>query len=239
MNRKIFLKLGLLLLSVSLVSCAQNNNSSKSAKKQLVSSTSNSENESVKTTAPTVENSGGDKQQKSDTEKDTQNTQDIQPETHQDSQLDKQEEFTENERFIVTKYNTVQDVCEYDLCGIYVSPKIEPLNNAGTYTSYEVQTEGNIYIDIIFDVKNINNEPKMTDDIIKAKIKIRDTEYTCFSVAENADSTDLEGNASIKPLETREIHYVAEVPKTEAVGEVDVTLTISGKNYSNKLHLEG
>lgn len=36
----------------------------------------------------------------------------------------------------------------------------------------------------------------------------------------------------------REIHYVAEVPRTEANGQVEVTLTIDGKNYSNKFLLE-
>jgi hypothetical protein len=219
MNKKLFLKLGLLLLSLSLVSCGQKNNSSgednssKSSTSQSVSSTQSSGEKNI------PQNS----------------QQDIQP----DAQPDTQEYSTENGVFIVTNRNTVQDVCEFDLAGIYVTPKIEPLNNSGIYSHIDVQNKDNVYIDVIIDVKNLNNEAKLTGDLITAKIKIKSTEYTCFSVAENSDNTDLEGNASINPLETREIHYVAEVPKTEATGQIEVTLTINGKNYSNKFLLEG
>lgn len=166
------------------------------------------------------------------------NQEDIRSESPQGTQPATQEYSTENGVFIVTSHNTVQDVCEFDLAGIYVTPKIEPLNNSGTYSHIDVKNKDNVYIDVIIDVKNLNNEAKLTGDLITAKIKIKSTEYTCFSVAENADNTDLEGNASINPLETREIHYVAEVPKTEATGQIEVTLTINGKNYSNKFLLE-
>ena len=87
-------------------------------------------------------------------------------------------------------------------------------------------------------MKNLNNEAKMTDDLITAKIKINSNEYTCFSVVESADGSDLEKRASIKPLETRVIHYLAEVPLTEATGEIEVILTVNGKDFSNKFNLE-
>ena len=58
-------------------------------------------------------------------------------------------------------------------------------------------------------------------------------------MAESADGSDLENYASIKPLETRKIHYVAEVPITEATSEIEIILTINGKDFSNKFNLEG
>ena len=141
--------------------------------------------------------------------------------------------------FSVVGNNTVQEVCEYYLKGVDVKTRIEPSITTGTYTYYDVQTEGNTYIDIILDIKNLNNEAKTADDLIAAKIKINSNEYTCFSIAESADGSDLENSASINPLETRVIHYLAEVPITEATGEIEVILTINGKDFSNKFNLEG
>lgn len=62
MNKKLFLKLGLLLLSLSFVACGQKNiseegdNSSKSSTSQFVSGIQSSVKESGKTTSPSVEN---------------------------------------------------------------------------------------------------------------------------------------------------------------------------------------
>jgi hypothetical protein len=227
MNKKLFLKLGLLLLSLLLVACGQKNNSageddfSKSSTSQFVSSTQSSGKESVKTTSPSVENAVESKQEDEDVQKNT------------------QQDATKNELFSVVELNTVQGVCEYYLDALDVTPRIEPSTITGSYSYYEVKTEGNIYIDAIIGVKNLNNEAKMADDILTAKIKINSNEYMCFSVAESADGYTLEKDASIKPLERREIHYVAEVPKTEATGEIEIILTVNGKDFSNKFHLEG
>lgn len=211
MNKNLFSKLGLLLLSLSLVACGQTNNSALENEAK-----SNQQNKSIEKNIP----------------------QNSQKDIYPDGQSDTQEYTTENGVFIVTHSNTVKGICEFDLAGIYVTPQIQPLNNSGTYSHIDVKNKDNIYIDIIIDVTNLSNEVKFTGDLITAKIKIKSTEYTCFSVAENADNTDLVGNASMNPLEKREIHYVAEVPRTEATGQVEVTLTINGKNYSNKLHLD-
>lgn len=223
MNKKLFLKLGLLLLSLSLVSCGQKNNSvgkddsSKSSINQSVSSTESSEKESVKTPLPSAENPVESKQK-------DQNT---------------QQNATKNELFLVTSYNTVPGVCEYDLADVNCTPKIEPSIITESSFCYKVKTENNIYIDFIIKVHNLNDKTKMAEDTITAKIKTNSNDYKCFSIAESANGHNLEKDTSIKPLETREIHYVAEVPKTEATGEITLTLTINGKDFSNKFHLEG
>lgn len=212
MNKRLFLKLGVLLLALSLVSCGKENNSSGE--------------EGEKTTSPSIENAVESKQEDDDVPKNT--------------QQDTQEDETKNGVFVVAGgTNKVQDICEYYLDGLEVTPRIEPSIITGTYSDYNVKTEGNIYIDVILGVKNLMNEAKMSDDIITAKIKINSNEYTCFSVVESADGSDLENYASIKPLETRKIHYVAEVPITEATGEIEIILTINGKDFSNKFNLEG
>ncbi|MBU3132603.1 hypothetical protein KPL40_09045 [Clostridium gasigenes] len=223
MNKKLFLKLGLLLLSLSLVSCGQKNNSvgkedsSKSSINQSVSSTESSEKESVKTPPPSAENPVESKQK-------DQNT---------------QQNATKNELLIVAGYNTVPGVCEYYLQDVNRTPKIEPSIITESSSCYKVKTENNIYIDFILKVHNLNDKTKMAEDTITAKIKTNSNDYKCFSIAESANGHNLEKDTSIKPLETREIHYVAEVPKTEATGEITLTLTINGKDFSNKFHLEG
>ena len=78
MNKKLFLKLGLLLLALSLVACGQENNStrednsSKPSGSQSVSSTQSSVKESVKATSQSVENAVESKQEDEDVQKNTQ-----------------------------------------------------------------------------------------------------------------------------------------------------------------------
>jgi acetoin utilization deacetylase AcuC-like enzyme len=98
MNKKLFLKFGLLLLSLSLVACGQNNsvgegNSSKSSTSQFVSDTQGSVKESVKTTSSSVENAVESKQEDEDVQKNTQ----------QDTKTDTQSEVTEKEYYDLIK----------------------------------------------------------------------------------------------------------------------------------------
>lgn len=77
MNKKLFLKLGLLVLSLSLVSCGQKNNSTgednsaESSSNQFVSSDQSSEKESIKIISPSFDNSVESKQVNEDLEKNT------------------------------------------------------------------------------------------------------------------------------------------------------------------------
>ena len=223
MNKKLFLKLLLLLLSMSFVACGQKNNSAgeDTSSKSSTSNVQSSVKESVKTASSSAENIVKSKQEDKDIQKNP------------------QQEATEKELFDVVTYNTVQGVCEYNLDGTYVTTRIQPLIITGGYLHYDVKNEDNIYIDVILNVKNLNNEAKIADDIITAKMKIKNNEYTCFSVAESADSSNLENHALMKPLEKRQIHYVAEVPMTEATGEMELILTINGNNFSREFNLKG
>ena len=88
MNKRLFLKLGVLLLALSLVSCGKENNSSGE--------------EGEKTTSPSIENAVESKQEDDDVQKNT--------------QQDTQEDETKNGVFVVAGgTNKVQDICEYYL----------------------------------------------------------------------------------------------------------------------------
>lgn len=99
MNKKLFLKLGLLLLSLSLVACGQKNNSvgennySELSTNQFVTSTQSSVKESEKTTSLSVENAVESKKEDEDVQKNIQ----------QDTKPDTQPEATEKEYYDLIK----------------------------------------------------------------------------------------------------------------------------------------
>ncbi|EEH97774.1 hypothetical protein CSBG_01400 [Clostridium sp. 7_2_43FAA] len=99
MNKKLFLKLGLLLLSLSLVACGQKNNSvgennySELSTSQFVTSTQSSVKESEKTTSLSVENAVESKKEDEDVQKNIQ----------QDTKPDTQPEATEKEYYDLIK----------------------------------------------------------------------------------------------------------------------------------------
>ena len=222
MSKKLFLKVGLLLLSLSFVSCGNDSNSleedtsSKASTSQAVINTENSEEESIKTASPSVETTVEDELEDENVKTTTQ-----------------------SELFIVAGVglNTIKDFCEFSLNDIIVSKRIEPKNLTSNSSYYDVKNKDNIYIDIILNVNNLSNESKMAEDLITARIKINNNEYHCFSLIESIDESNLEKYTSIKPLEITKIHYVAEVPITNSIGELEVILTSNGREFRNNFHL--
>ena len=99
MNKKLFLKLGLLLLSLSLVACGQKNNSVgennsyELSTSQFVTSTQSSVKESEKTTSLSVENAVESKKEDEDVQKNIQ----------KDTKPDTQPEATEKEYYDLIK----------------------------------------------------------------------------------------------------------------------------------------
>lgn len=134
--------------------------------------------------------------------------------------------------------NKVAEICEYYLSEINVTSRIKPSIITQNSSSYEVENDGNIFIDVILSVCSLSNEAKMADDIITTKIKINNNEYCSFPLVESTDGTCFEENASINSQEIRNIHYVAEVPIADSTGQLEIILTINGKDFSNKFNLD-
>ncbi|UFH64135.1 hypothetical protein KQH81_12435 [Clostridium cadaveris] len=143
-----------------------------------------------------------------------------------------------NEIVMAGEGNTVNGVCQFILGEIYVTSRIEPSIITGSSSCYDVKTQGNIYIDVTLAMTNSGYKAKLINDIIDARIKLNNNEYTCFSLVESVDGSDLEKNALIKPKVVRDIHYVAEVPIEEVIGEIEVILTVDGKDFSRTINLE-
>ena len=211
MNKKLTLKLLLLLLlSLSLISCG---------KKDIISKSNNETQSSIK-------------------KEDNNETQDATSNVKEEN--NKNQDTTTPELFSVAGgTNKVPGICEYYLKDINVSTRIKPSIITKNSSYYDVENTDNIYIDVILDVYSLSNEAKLADDIISTKIKIKNNEYFCFSLVESADGSDLEKSALINPLETRNIHYVAEVPIADSTnGDLEVILTINGKDFSNTFSLD-
>lgn len=107
MNKKLFLKLGLLVLSLSLVACGQKNNSpeadnsSKANTNQIVNSTESSSTENVETKVPSAKNAVENKQEDKNAQKDTKHS------TKQNTKKDTKQDVKKN-----TKQDIKQEVPE-------------------------------------------------------------------------------------------------------------------------------
>ncbi|GAA0084864.1 hypothetical protein UT300007_13030 [Clostridium sp. CTA-7] len=210
MNKKLTLKLLLLtLLSFSLISCGQKDNISKS-NNETQSFIKKEEGNRNKDSLPNEEENAA----------------------NQDTNIP--------DLFIVAGGpNKIPGICEYSLAKINAGRKIKPPVSNKNSTCYVVETDENIYIDVTFEVYSLMNKTEMAGDMITTKIRIKNIEYPCFSLVESTDGTALEEYALINPLETKRIHYLAEVPTADsATGEFEIILTINGKDFSNKFSLD-
>ena len=227
MNKKLFLKLLLLLLSMSFVACGQKNNSAgeDTSSKSSTSNVQSSVKESVKTASSSAENTVESKQEDKDT------SSDVKKNSNASKANDAPEQF-----IMAGGANKVPGLCEY-----IVSPEINPsIITQNPLFNDSVNNDIN-YIDVVLNIFNTSNEAKMSKDAITAKIKIKDKEYSCFSLIENIDGSNFDEATSVNPQETRMIHYIAKVPKFEAgLTNYEIILTINGKDYSNKfIHEQG
>lgn len=225
MNKKLTLKLlFLILLSFSLISCGPKDNISKS----------NNETQS------SIKKQEGNINQKTDPNEEEKINTNKGSDTVIKEENAANQDTNNPDLFIVAGGpNKVPGICEFSLAAINGGRKIKPPVSNKNSTCYVIENDDNIYIDVIFEVYSLMNKTEIADDMITTKIRIKNVEYPCFSLVENTDGTALEKYSSINPLETKRIHYLAEVPKADSTtGEFEVILTINGKDFSNRLSLD-
>lgn len=88
-------------------------------------------------------------------------------------------------------------------------------------------------------MKSLKNETKMAKEIMDVKVKINDKYYSTFSLVETLNNYYFEETTRVKPLETRKVHYIAEIPISEYNESMDVILTVNNKDYYNNFNLKG
>ncbi len=148
--------------------------------------------------------------------------------------------FTEEEEQVIKfTMNSTQKAenCEFTLTGYRIGQRIEPTNCTETYYHYYEAANGNVYIDVMFKIKNTASSAVEQDSVLRnVKIVYDGTyEYNCFFVTVDKDG-DFEGFTSlydISPLETMEYHMLAEVPsevKTSGKGII-CQVEVDGNTY--------
>ena len=145
--------------------------------------------------------------------------QEITVETDNNNQTLSGEGFAEDteQATVFSKNSKIStDSCEFTLTGYTIASKIEPSNFDGYYYHYYEASNGNVYIDVKFSIKNKATTDVKQDKVLKSVKIIYDNEYEyrCSFVTVAKDG-DFEGYASlysISPLETMEYHMLAEVP---------------------------
>lgn len=137
--------------------------------------------------------------------------------------------------------NEIPEYLSYSLKRIEASDKILPSNPTSYYTYYEAKTEGNVYLDIVLDVQNLQTISADVSDLLGVTITANGVEYTGFAVAEDEDGKNFDQYCSIAPLDNITIHLLTEIPSSEINSDIEVSVYGNGiafngsYNFSNVL----
>ena len=103
-----------------------------------------------------------------------------------------------------------------------------PDDTSGFYTHYPADS-GYVYIDLDVDVKNVQKQDLMCDEILKAKADYNDGfEYTGMAIVDDSSTGFTYANiSSISPLATRGMHYIFSCPQEVEETDYPLFLTIS------------
>ncbi len=134
----------------------------------------------------------------------------------------------------------IEDKCEITVKSTNFTNEVVPPNPTSYYLYYEVKNEGNIFLDVIIDYKNLEATDKFADEACSVKIKYDDKyEYLSFSTIEESGGSDFAyaNITSISPLTIGTLHYIAEVPLEVQNSDKSVValITAQGKEYSIKI----
>lgn len=118
---------------------------------------------------------------------------------------------------IITKGSMqTTSTCEFELTGYTIADRIEPENCTESYYHYFKASAGNVYVDVKFKIKNLQNNAIQQDSVLKrVKLIYDDTyEYDCsfVTVDKNGDFQNFTNLYDINPLTTLEYHMLSEVP---------------------------
>lgn len=136
----------------------------------------------------------------------------------------------------VGEAKSINDTLEITIKSNKILSKIEPSSASGYYTYYEAG-EGNKFLDIVADVKNISSEAIKLGEVCEAKLHIDDKEYDVLYMAEENDGQRLNTYAnskSIDPLTTVTYHMATKLNKDLLAQDTTakLVLTIDEKEYS-------
>lgn len=117
--------------------------------------------------------------------------------------------------------------------GIEYTDAVMPSNTSGYYRYYSPDDPSNTYLVVKFEITNYMSTAKDIEDFVGVKAVLGGKyNYNGFMVAESADKTSFNSYESIDPLNTKKLFYIVDIPKTVANGELDLTISFAGKEYT-------
>lgn len=157
-------------------------------------------------------------------------------ETLQDDTNKEEEKSVEN---IVSVGDTITtDSMEILINKVELTYDVLPDDTSGFYTHYPADS-GYVYIDLDIDVKNIQKQDLMCDEILKAKADYNDGfEYTGMAIVDDSSTGFTYANiSSIAPLATKGMHYLFSCPQEVEETDYPLFITISPNGTSETFKL--
>ena len=115
--------------------------------------------------------------------------------------------------------------------------RIDPPEQPMFYTYYQVKDTDNTYLCIILEAKNLSELSLGSDNVATVSVKYNDKyNYSSFSTIEDSNTGfTYTSITNIKPLTSKKIYYLAEMPKNIA-NETDTPVEIEIKVGNNKYY---
>lgn len=132
----------------------------------------------------------------------------------------------------------IPDYAEITLISISTTNKVSASMNDSHY--YENRDDGETYIDVIFDVKNLSTETISCDELMTATaITSAGAEYTdVLYCGEKAELTDITANAEINPLGTLRFHAAISLPVSEKAVTLNFNIADQVFSYPYSINTE-
>lgn len=131
---------------------------------------------------------------------------------------------------ILGELNTVENVAEIKLFKVMTTEKITASLDNSFY--YNNDNPDEIYVDVIFDVKNLGAENVPCESFLTGKaLGATGTEYSCRLYAVETDNfTGISTFDNITPLSSARLHTAFSVPKAET--ELKMSFMVGNKEFS-------
>lgn len=137
-------------------------------------------------------------------------------------------EFTIKDKNIVEKISAPVVKVSYNYWG-------EPYNENRYYTSKDAN---NRLVYVSANIKSLYNKQTSLNELVTAKIIYADKyEFDCFSIKTTKDKSDFTTDISLMPLQSEDVYFVAEVPKSfvNTKNSLVLELAIGNTKYVTKL----
>ena len=135
----------------------------------------------------------------------------------------------------ITKNQVIESkgVSKITLKDITYTSDLLPSDTTSFYTHYPIEGEDNIYLAVNFELENLGTAEKELEDFMAVTAIYDDTyKYKGFMVVEDEDHKGFGSSyEDIKPLTTRNVYVLIEVPKVVQEKSLKVNLFVNGSDY--------